>query len=71
MKKDRFEHLCMETQSGRDSFVRHPDCSEEGLLIGCDLRGGVMLVKTAESQMRNWVFDECEDLQQPKSGPVL
>ena len=71
MKKDRFEHLCMEAQSGRDAFVHNPDCLEEGLVVGCDLRGGVMLVKTAESQIRNWYFDECDDLQHPKSGPMI
>lgn len=71
MNKDRFEHLCMETEAGRDAFVRHPDFKEEGMVIGCDLRGGVMLVKTAESQMRNWDFDECEDLRHPKSAPML
>lgn len=71
MKKDRFEYLCMEAEAGRDAFVRHPDCSEEGMVISCDLQGGVMLVKTAESQMRNWDFDECEDLRRPKTGPML
>jgi hypothetical protein len=41
------------------------------MVVRCDLQGGVMLVRTAESQMRNWDFDECEDLRHPKSGPML
>ncbi len=70
MKKDRFTFLCMETEAGRDTFVQHSSSNEQGLVRGCDLRGGMMLVQTAGNQPRRWEFSECEDLLRPKSGPM-
>jgi len=70
MKKDRFKFLCMETEAGRDAFVQHSSSNEEGLVRGCDLRGGMMLVQTADDRPRRWEFDECDDLPRPKSGPM-
>lgn len=67
MEKDRFERLCLETETGHDAIVRHQQSSEEGVITGCDLRGGVMLIQTPERQFRRWEFDECEDLRSPKS----
>ncbi len=71
MRKDRFEFLCMEAESGRDAFVRHPDSSEEGMVTGCDLRSGWMLVQTQGRQTRRWDFNECDDLKRPKMGPMV
>ncbi len=71
MKKDRFLHLCRETEAGRDVFVRHHDSMEEGLITGCDLRGGMMLIRTPEKATRRWNFNECDDLRRPKIGPLL
>lgn len=70
MQKDRFVHLCMEAESGRDAFVRHPGDGEEGMITGCDLQGGRMLIQTSDAQTRLWDFNECDDLIRPKLGPM-
>lgn len=71
MKKDRFEYLCMEAEAGRDAFVSHPGSKEEGLVTECHMKSGHMVVKTPKQQTRCWDFNECEDLQHPKSGPMI
>lgn len=70
MKKDRFEHLCREVEAGRDAFLRHSASQEEGMILGCDLREGNVVVRTQENRARNWSFSECEDIQRPKMGPM-
>ena len=71
MKKERFVYLCMETEAGRDAFVRHPDKNEEGMVAGCDLHEGRMLIQTSDHQTRLWDFNECDDLRHPKPGPMI
>ncbi len=71
MKRDRFEYLCSEAEAGRDAFVRHPDSNEEGIVSSCIMRSNHMVVETVQGQTRCWDFSECEDLQHPKSGPMV
>ncbi len=71
MKRDRFEHHCQEVESGRDAFVAHPNSGEEGLVIECSLNAGHLVVQTSDNQKRCWDFNECEDLNHPKSGPMV
>ena len=71
MRKDRFVYLCRGTEAGRDAFVRHSDSHEEGMIAGCDLRSGMMLVLIPEKQTRCWGFKECQDLGDPKKGPMI
>lgn len=70
MKKDRFLHLCQESEAGRDAFVRHASTDEEGMITGCDLSNGTMFVQTPRKEARHWDFNECEDLRRPKLGPM-
>ena len=70
MQKSRFQHLCDEAQGGQDAFVRHPDSNEEGMVTGCVMKSGHMIVKTTEDQTRCWDYKECEDLEHPKPGPM-
>jgi len=71
MQKDRFEHLCLEAEAGRDAFVRHPFSNEEGMITRCIMKSGHMVVETRDQQTRCWDFNECEDLPHPKSGPMI
>jgi hypothetical protein len=73
MKKDRFEHHCLEAEAeaGRDAFVEHPFSREEGMVISCSLTSGHMLIKTPDNSKRCWDYRECEDLDHPKSGPMI
>jgi len=71
MKRDRFEHHCSEVEAGRDAFVSHPTTGEEGRVVGCSLKSGHMAVKTPENRDRCWDYSECEDLNRPKTGPMV
>ncbi|TYO99164.1 hypothetical protein EDC39_1035 [Geothermobacter ehrlichii] len=71
MQRSRYEYLCAEVEAGNDAFVCHPDSNEEGIITGCVLKTGHMLVKTAQGQTRCWDFNSCKDLQHPKQGPMI
>ncbi len=62
MNRDRFTYLCNETEAGRDAFVLHPATLEEGMVSGCDLSGEQLMVRTPRGQLRQWNFQECEEL---------
>lgn len=70
MRKDRFQYLCKEAESGRDAFVRHAESHREGMIASCDIDNGTMLVRTPDSRIHNWDFTDCEDLERPKMGPM-
>lgn len=71
MKKDRFEHHCLEAEAGADAFVAHPSTGEEGIVVCCGLTSGHMVVQTPDNNKRCWDYRECEDLVHPKSGPMI
>ena len=71
MQRSRFEHLCAEAEAGNDAFVRHPGSNEEGMVTSCILKTDHMVVKTVQGQTRCWDFRSCEDLPQPKLGPMV
>ncbi len=71
MKKERFEHHCLEVEAGNDAFVAHPSTGEEGIVIECRLDMGHLVVRTSDNHRRCWDFRECEDLNHTKSGPMI
>lgn len=71
MKKNRYEYLCSEAKAGRDTFVRHPDTNEEGLVTKCILASDHMIVETSRGDTRCWDFHECDELTDPRSRPML
>lgn len=71
MNRERFLHHCQDSDAGMDSFVRHPATDEEGRVMECHFESGHFVVKTAENLNRCWNFSECEDLDHPKSGPMI
>jgi hypothetical protein len=71
MQRSRYEYLCSQADAGRDAFVRHPGSGEEGLVMSCIMKSNHMAVETSDGKSRCWDFHECEDLQHPKSSPMV
>jgi len=71
MQRDRYQFLCSEADAGRDAFVRNPNGMEEGMVTSCIMQSDHLVVKTTAGQTRCWDYHECEDLQRPKSGPMI
>ena len=71
MDRNTYKHLCSEARSGRDTFVRHPESNEEGLVTSCILQSEHMAVKTSQGATRCWDFSECEEMIDLKSRPMV
>ena len=71
MEKNRYEYFCSEAEAGRDTFVRHPDTNEEGIVTNCVMKTEHMVVITPQGYSRCWAFHECEELTDPRSRPIL
>jgi len=71
MQRDRFAYLCSQAEAGRDAFVRHPGSDEEGIVTSCIMKSNHMVVETTDGTTRCWDFHECEDLDHPKSSPMV
>ncbi|MDO3376988.1 hypothetical protein [Geoalkalibacter halelectricus] len=65
MRKDRFDYLCQEAQSGNDAFVSHPGSHEEGRVLSCSTDH--MVVQTSGNEKRCWDFAECEEISRSKA----
>lgn len=64
MKKDRFDFVCAESESGRDAFVTHPLSGEDGRVTNC--AADHLLVETVPGEKRCWDFHECEEISRSK-----
>lgn len=71
MKRDRFQHLCLEAEAGNDAYVSHPASNEEGMVESCIMKTDHLVVRTNDGAKRCWDFRECEDLDRPKIGPMV
>ena len=71
MDRNRFEHICLEVEAGRDAFTSHPDTDEQGIVTSCIKPTNHLIVETAGGEKRSWDYHECEDLHRPKSGPMV
>jgi len=71
MNRNTYNHLCSEAQSGRDTFVRHPDSHEEGMVTSCISQSQHLVVKTSQGETRCWDYNECEELIDLKSRPMV
>jgi hypothetical protein len=71
MQRSRYQYLCSEAKAGRDAFVRHLGSNEQGIVINCIMLSNHMVVATPEGVTRCWDFHECEDVQHPKSSPMV
>jgi len=71
MNKERYEHLCLEAEAGREAFATHPGTREEGMVTQCILQTGHLVVETPTGHKRCWDYRDCEELTHPKSGPMI
>ena len=71
MNRDRFTHVCLEAEGGRDAFVTHPSSAEEGIVKECILSSGHLVVETPGKETRCWDFRECEEMRHTKIGPMI
>lgn len=71
MNRNRFEHLCLEAEAGRDAYVTHPETNEEGIVDSCIMKSDHFVVRTNDGQKKCWDFHNCADLDRPKIGPMV
>ena len=71
MKDSNYKHLCSEAKAGRDVFVRHTNSNEEGQVTDCVLQSRHVIVKTAKGEERSWDANECEEVIDLNSRPMV
>jgi len=71
MRRDRFDYVCQEAESGRDVFVTHDSSNEEGIVTNCILTTGHLVTRTSGNDTRCWDYHECEELEHTKIGPMI
>ena len=65
MEKDRFDYVCVQTEQGRDVFVRHPVSGEEGQALSCT--EDQITVKNTRGEERTWHYSELEEITRSKT----
>jgi hypothetical protein len=65
MDKDRFEYVCIQTEQGRDMFVRHPASGEEGRVQSCSKEH--VVVATTAGEQRTWDYREVAEITRDKN----
>jgi len=71
MRRDRYEYVCQEAQSGRDVFVTHGASNEEGIVTDCIPVKGHLVTRTPENKKCCWDYSECEEMSHTKIGPLV
>lgn len=64
MEKERYDYVCIQTEQGRDAFVKHPESGEEGRVLNCS--DEKVEVETASGQKRTWHYRELEEIARSK-----
>lgn len=64
MEKERYDYVCIQTEQGRDAFVRHPDSGEEGRVLNCG--DDKVEVETTAGQKRSWDYRDVEEIVRSK-----
>jgi len=64
MNSERYEYLRVQSEQGRDVFVKNPETGEEGLVESCD--EGIVNVRTAEGAKRSWDYRQLDELTRSK-----
>lgn len=65
MEKQRFDYVCVQSEQGRDVFVRHPAIGEEGQVVGCSEEK--VIVKITSGVQRTWDYHEVEEITRSKN----
>lgn len=64
MNKERFDYLRVQSEQGRDVFVKNPQTDEEGLVTGCT--GDNVVVQNTKGEERHWDYRQLEELTRSK-----
>lgn len=64
MEKERYDYVCVQTEQGREIFVRHAASGEEGQALSCE--AGRVTVKNTSGQERTWPYAELEEITRSK-----
>ena len=64
MEKERYDYVCIQTEQGRDAFVKHPESGEEGRVLNCS--DEKVEVETVSGQKRTWNYREVEEIARSK-----
>lgn len=65
MNRERFDYVCIQTEQGRDAFVRHPASGEEGRVLSCG--GEQIVVEKTDGEKRTWNYEEVEEISRDKN----
>ena len=65
MEKDRFDYVCVQTEQGRDVFVRHPASGEEGQVLSC--ADEQVTLQNPRGEERTWHSSELEEITRSKT----
>ena len=66
MDKEKFEHMCQNSEAGLDAFVTNSSSNEDGQVLECSREHEHLVVRTAEGEKRCWNYKECEVVQRSK-----
>ena len=64
MDRKRYDYLRVQSEQGRDVFVRNPETDEEGLVENCT--DDKVYVRTAEGAKRWWDYRQLDELTRDK-----
>ncbi len=65
MEKERYDYVCVQTEQGRDAFVRHPPSGEEGRVLSCS--DEKVTVENTRGEQRTWNYREIEEISRSKA----
>ncbi len=64
MDRKRYDYLRVQSEQGRDVFVKNPETDEEGLVESC--ADDKVYVRTAEGAKRSWDYRQLDELTRDK-----
>lgn len=64
MNKERFDYVCVQSEQGRDIFVRNPQAGEEGQVLACT--GDTVEVQITSGEKRSWNYQDLEEITRSK-----
>lgn len=64
MNRERYDYVRVQSEQGRDVFVRNTETSEEGLVERC--ADDKVYVRTAKGAERSWDYRQLDELTRNK-----
>jgi hypothetical protein len=65
MDKERLDYICVQTEQGRDVFVKNPETGEEGRVLTCS--GDQVEVENTAGEKRSWDYRKIEEITRSKA----